>query len=207
MARKKQYDYFVALEHIAANTHKASTYLLQLVENYTEAHAIEQAEKIHMLEKEGDQLVRDVMNELYDAFITPIDREDIVEVTDKLDDILDGINGLCYLFGNLAITEMRPETDKFVHLVVDATEGVLTATKEFAKFKNSKTLKKMIQEVNDVEAKADHLYSELLRTLFTTETNPIEIIKWKNVYDQLELTMNRSELVVDLIDGLVIKNT
>lgn len=95
----------------------------------------------------------------------------------------------------------------FITYGVEATAGVLTATKEFAKFKNSKTLHTMINEVSEIEGKADKLYSESLKELFTNEQNPVEVIRWKNVYDQLEELLNASESVVNVIGGLVIKNS
>jgi uncharacterized protein Yka (UPF0111/DUF47 family) len=78
---------------------------------------------------------------------------------------------------------------------------------EFPKFKNSKTLKNMIIEVNDVESEGDLLFSNLKKQLFSEETNVLEIIKWKEIYDRFESILNASEEAVDIIDGLIIKNT
>ena len=149
----------------------------------------------------------ELTNELYDAFITPIDREDILVISERIDDILDGINGVTYLFENLVIEKMRPETDVFVDMIVTAAKGVHTATGEFPKFKHSKTLKSMIDEVNTIESEADRLYSRLKKDLFTEEKDPIEVIKWKEIYERLEAIINNSEDAVDIIDGMVIKNT
>ena len=138
MARKKQYDFFKAMEHLADNAHQAAEILASLVRNYEPATLSLEAEKIHKLEKEADTIVMELTNELYDAFITPIDREDILVISERIDDILDGINGVTYLFENLVIEKMRPETDVFVDMIVTAAKGVHTATGEFPKFKHSK---------------------------------------------------------------------
>ena len=207
MARKKQFDYFAAMEQLANNSHQAAGLLVKIVEDYDPSTLASEAEAIHRLEKGADQIVDDLTNELYDAFITPIDREDILVISERLDDILDGINGLTYLFENLAVDKMRPQTLEFTQLIVHATEGVHTAVKEFPKFKHSKTLKKMIDEVNHIESDADRLYSALKKELFTNEKDAIEIIKWKEIYDRYEVIINDSERAVDLIDGMVIKNT
>lgn len=207
MARKKQYDFFKAMEHLADNAHQAAEILASLVRNYEPATLSLEAEKIHKLEKEADTIVTELTNELYDAFITPIDREDILVISERIDDILDGINGVTYLFENLVIEKMRPETDVFVDMIVKAAKGVHTATGEFPKFKHSKTLKSMIDEVNTIESEADRLYSRLKKDLFTEEKDPIEVIKWKEIYERLEAIINNSEDAVDIIDGMVIKNT
>ncbi|MFK4565856.1 DUF47 domain-containing protein [Enterococcus sp. UD-01] len=207
MARKKQFDYFGALEHLAKNAHQAAELLEMLTVDYSLETLEDQAKQIHQLEHEADAIVRSILSELYVSFITPIDREDIVEITERLDDVLDTINSIAYLLGSLVVTELNENVLVFITYAVEATAGVLTATKEFAKFKNSKTLHAMIDEVSAIEGKADKLYSDSLKELFTVEQNPIEVIKWKNVYDKLEELLNASEAVVDVISGLVIKNS
>jgi predicted phosphate transport protein (TIGR00153 family) len=207
VARKKQFDYFGALEHLAKNAHQAAELLEMLTVNYSLETLEEQAKQIHQLEHEADAIVRSISSELYVSFITPIDREDIVEITERLDDVLDTINSIAYLLGSLVVKELNENVLVFITYAVEATAGVLTATREFAKFKNSKTLRAMIDEVSEIEGKADKLYSDSLKELFTDEQNPIEVIKWKNVYDKLEELLNASEAVVDVISGLVIKNS
>ncbi|WP_086312890.1 hypothetical protein A5821_000453 [Enterococcus sp. 7F3_DIV0205] len=207
MARKKQFDYFGELEHLAKNAHQAAELLEMIAIDYSLEKLESEAEKIHILEREGDQIVQKILNELYISFITPIDREDIVEITQRLDDVLDTINSIAYLLSSLVVKELNDNALIFITYGVEATAGVLTATKEFAKFKNSKTLHAMIDEVSEIEGKADKLYSDALKDLFTNEENPIEVIRWKNVYDQLEELLNASESVVDVIGGLVIKNS
>lgn len=207
MARKKQFDYFGELEHLAKNAHQAAELLELIAVDYSLEKLENEAEKIHSLEREGDQIVQKILNELYISFITPIDREDIVEITQRLDDVLDTINSIAYLLSSLVVKELNENAMVFITYGVEATAGVLTATKEFAKFKNSKTLHALIDEVSEIEGKADKLYSESMKNLFTNEQNPIEVIRWKNVYDQLEELLNASEAVVDVIGGLVIKNS
>lgn len=207
MARKKQFDYFGELERLAMNAHQAAELLEMIAMDYSLEKLEEESEKIHVLEKEGDQIVQKILSELYISFITPIDREDIVEITQRLDDVLDTINSITYLLSSLVVKELNDNAMVFISYGVEATVGVLAATKEFAKFKNSKTLHTMINEVSEIEGKADKLYSESLKELFTNEQNPVEVIRWKNVYDQLEELLNASESVVNVIGGLVIKNS
>lgn len=207
MARKKGFDYFAAMEQLATNGHLAAKRFSLLINDYSETALSEAAAEIHGLEKEGDQVIAELTNELYDSFITPIDREDMLVISERLDDILDGIMGLTYLFENLVITKIRPETNLFADMIVQATQGVETALKEFPKFKNSKTLRQMINDVNTIESEADLLYSKMKKALFTDEKEVLEIIKWKDIYDRFESIINDTESAVDIIDGMVIKNT
>ncbi|MDT2673545.1 DUF47 domain-containing protein [Enterococcus dongliensis] len=207
MVRKKQFDYFGKLEKMAQYSSESATLLLDLILDYSTEKFIDKSEKIHRLEGYGDRISKEIMTELYDAFITPIDREDIVMITNCLDDILDELNATTYLFENLLVYTIRPNTDKFLQLVVTATVDVVQATKEFAKFKHSKVLKQYIEQVNKTESEADRLYSSLVQDLFANEKDPIEVIKWRDIYNHLEKITDACEVAADVIEGLVIKNS
>lgn len=207
MARKKQYNYFNTMELLSENAHLAAEHLETIFENYKPEELIENSEVIHQLEKKNDLLVDELTNQLYDAFITPIDREDILIISECLDDIIDGINSMTYLLENLVVTTIRPETQTFSAFVSRAAKGVHLAMIEFPKFKNSKKLKQLIVEVNEIESEGDLLYSRLKKQLFSEEKDLLEIIKWKEIYDCFESIINDTERVVDIIDGMIIKNT
>lgn len=207
MARKKQYNYFQTMELLAKNAHLAAEHLEQIVQTFNPETIEVDSEVVHQLEKENDQLIDELTNELYDAFITPIDREDILIISERLDNIIDGINAMTYLFQNLVITEIRPGADVFASHVNQAVKGVHYAILEFPKFKNSKKMKQLILEVNQIESEADLLYSSLKRELFSNEKDPIEIIKWKEIFERFEKIVNECEISVDVIDGMIIKNT
>ena len=138
MARKKQYNYFNTMELLSENAYLAAEHLETIFENYNAEELIENSEVIHQLEKKNDLLVDELTNQLYDAFITPIDREDILIISECLDDIIDGINSMTYLLENLVVTTIRPETQTFSAFVSRAAKGVHLAMIEFPKFKNSK---------------------------------------------------------------------
>lgn len=207
MARKKGFNYFEAMEHLATNGKKASLLLNEVIMDYQLDTLAEKSEAIHELEQDGDEVVKKIMNELYVSFITPIDREDIVQIVDSLDDILDGINGLTYQFHHLNVTHLRAKTPEFVSLITKAVDGVEKAVKEFSHFKSSKTLNGLIDDVNRIESEGDSFYSDSLSSLFRVEKDPIEIIKWKVVYDSFEDILDNCEDSADIISGLVIKNS
>ena len=191
----------------ATNAYEAAKVLQEIVDNYSLENLVKKSEVVHQLEKENDEIVRKILNELYISFITPIDREDIVDITDHLDNIIDSINSLSYLLDHLVVEAMIAPALELTAYIVKATEGVKSATKEFAKFKNSKTLVSLIDEVNTIESQGDKLYSSAMKDLMTNEKDLLKVIKWKDVYDQLERTINDCESAVNIIVGIVIKNT
>ncbi|MBP1043131.1 DUF47 family protein [Vagococcus sp. BWB3-3] len=207
MAKRKGFDYFKALEELADKAKLAGAKLLYIVEHYDLGTVERLAEEIHVLEREGDVLVDTIMDELNRSFITPIDREDIVVITELIDDVLDGINSIPYQFDNYLIATMRPKTEKMAQYLVEATEGLAVVAHEFAKFKNSKTLGEMIVHVNTIEAKADQLYSSLIKDLFSNEKDVLEVVKWKEVFKRFEDAIDMSEKAADGLAGLVLKNT
>lgn len=208
MIRKKKFDFFKAMQHLADDALKASKVLTEIIENYDPDQFSEKCQQINDIETDGDEDVKKMMNELYVAFITPIDREDIVQLVDKLDNIIDGINGLTYEFYYLNIQEMRPETDKFMDLINEAIAAVQQSVAEFSHFKNSKTLVQNIDNTNRIESLGDELYTKHLRKLFSEEENdPITIIRWQKIYGGFEKVLDSCEDCADVMGGLVIKNS
>lgn len=123
MARKKQFDYFGELNQLATNAYEAAKVLQEIVDNYSLENLVKKSEAIHQLEKENDEIVRKILNELYISFITPIDREDIVDITDHLDNIIDSINSLSYLLDHLVVEEMIAPALELTAYIVKATEA------------------------------------------------------------------------------------
>lgn len=207
MVRKKGYDFFKAMEHLSDDALETSTVLNQMIINFDSQQWLQQSQKIHEIENDGDHDVKEIMHELYVAFITPIDREDIVQLVDKLDDIIDGMDGLTYEFAYLNIQELRPETDKFLELICEAVTAVQQSVQEFSHFKNSKTLNSNIDNANRIESLGDDLYTKNLTILFSKETDPIEVIRWQKIYAGFEKVLDACEDCADVITGLVIKNS
>jgi len=208
MLRKKKFDYFNAMEHLADGALEASAVLTDIINDYHSDKFTEQSEQIHKIEADCDNDVKEIMNELYVAFITPIDREDIVQLVGKLDNIIDGINDLTFEFHYLNIQELRAGTDEFMKLINAAIKAVQQAVKDFSHFKNSKTLKKNIEDANRIESLGDDLYTDHLGVLFREENiNPITIIRWQKIYAGFEKVLDACEDCADVITGLTIKNS
>lgn len=207
MLRKKEFDFFKAMEHLASDGLEASHALNHIVTEFDSEHWTQKSEQVHQIENDGDDDVKKIMHELYISFITPIDREDIVQLTDKLDNIIDGIDGLTYEFAYLNIQEMRPHTKEFIDLICEAVEAVQQSVKEFSHFKNSKTLNQNIENANHIESLGDDLYTKNMAILFSEEKDPINVIRWQKLYASFEKVLNACEDCADVMTSLVIKNS
>ena len=201
----KEYNYFDQFVQQMSLCKKAAQQLMSMIENYTNITA--QADEIHDTEHTADTLVHEILEELNRSFITPIDREDIVSLVNKLDDITDSIEDVANLFDMLSITQIKPEALEMAKLILAGCETLFDAISEFTHYKNSKTLRDLTVEVNKAEEEGDRTHRSFIKALYQMETDPINLMKWKEIFDMMEKVLDDCEDVADLLDGLVIKNT
>ncbi|MDR0838453.1 MAG: DUF47 family protein [Oscillospiraceae bacterium] len=202
---KKNYNYFEQFEKQMALCEKAAEQLVEMLEDYTDVQ--NKAEKIHDTEHHADEQLHELMHELNRSFVTPIDREDIVQVANAFDDITDTIEDVANLLDVMSIEDVKPEAKEMAKLILEGSRSLSTLVSEFHLFKSSKKLNDLIIEVNDVEAKGDVLHRSVLKKMFRDEKDAIQLMKWKQIFDTMEETLDYIEDVADLIDGLVIKNS
>jgi len=163
--------------------------------------------KIEDLEHNGDRLVNVVVKELNEAFITPIDREDIYSLIKKLDDILDLINSTMHRFLMYDINESTNEAKLLADMIVECTKHILELMDGLNSVSNkAKRTNEKIISIHKIESEADCLFRKTVAELFKSETNPIEIIKWKEIYQILEDTIDNCEKIANTVEGVVIKN-
>jgi predicted phosphate transport protein (TIGR00153 family) len=163
--------------------------------------------KIEELEHKGDKLVRIITRELNEAFITPIDREDIYSLIKKMDDVLDLTNSTMHRFVMFDINESTEACKLLAEMIVQCTGCIVEIMDELNSAGNkAKHIREKIIKINKIENEADCLFRKIVSELFKNETNPIEIIKWKEIYQTLENTIDKCEKIANTIEGVVIKN-
>jgi uncharacterized protein Yka (UPF0111/DUF47 family) len=163
--------------------------------------------KTESLEDKGDELVRSVIKELNEAFITPIDREDIYEIVNEMDNILDLINSTMHRFIMFNIEECTDGSRIIGNLLVQATNGLVELMDELRiKGCKSKHIPEQISNICKFESEADKIGRITVADLFQKETDPLTVIKWKEIYQILENTIDNCEKVATIVEGVVIKN-
>lgn len=202
---KKEVNYFELLSGMVACSHTAAQRLEQMLKNYTDVE--KQADEIHDIEHQGDQLLHSLVAELNRAFITPIDREDILQIADGIDSITDAIEDVANLFDMLSIESVQDEAKEMAVLTVRCSHALCKAIGEFQHFKHSKLLNEMIVDVNHIEEEGDRLHRRVVKALYRNkDLQTLEIIKWKEIYDAMENILDTCEDVADMLEGLVVKN-
>ncbi|MBN1605912.1 MAG: DUF47 domain-containing protein [Polyangiaceae bacterium] len=195
------YDVFEAASEIA---YQSALILQDLVLHFDDPDA--KIKALEDKEHEGDQQVHAMMDRLNKSFITPIDREDLFAISKDLDNITDAIESTAHLFMMFDVQTVKDDAKSLVRLIVEATAEVHALTKEMKHFKKSKELKVKVIEVNRLENEGDRLRRRAVHTLFTQEKDPLEVLKWREVYESLESALDACEDVANLILSVVVKH-
>jgi Protein of unknown function DUF47. len=186
------------------DTCKAAEILQNLFTNYNDID--EKIGAIEKLEHSCDRTIHDIIEHLNRSFITPIDREDIFLIAKTLDDIIDNIEATAQALKLFMITRIRPQTVEMARLVTQCTRVLAEVVGELKVMKTSKTLQPKIIEVNNIENQGDETYNRIIQELFAKEQNPVEIIKWKEIIESMESTLDTCESIANMIEGIVSKN-
>jgi len=160
-------------------------------------------ELIRDAEHRCDALTHDTIQRLHRTFVTPFDREDLYALASALDNVMDAIDHAAVLVRLYRITKVLPGARELTHTVSSSTARLDDALDALEK---RKPVQPHAVEINRLENEADRAYQNALQTLFDTQTDPILIIKWKEVFDMLELITDACEDVANVIEGVVVKH-
>jgi uncharacterized protein len=197
----KQGEFYTLLIKQAANVHSGAVRLASLLENYQDPELGER--DLHAIEHRGDELVHEVMSLLNESFITPIDREDLHALTSGLDDVIDLVHEVSEHLALYRIRETRPEALELAQLVVAATDQICAA---IGNLSAGRALAHHWVEVNRLENEGDRVSKEAIARLFDEELPPLDVIKWKDVFERLEGAIDAAEDVANVLEAIVLKN-
>jgi hypothetical protein len=150
-----------------------------------------------------DTMTHDAIQRLHRTFVTPFDREDLYALATTLDTVMDAIDHAASLVELYRIQVVRAGARELAHAVTGATDHMHAALQAMA---TKKPVNPHSVEINRLENVADREYQTAIRSLFDDETDPILIMKWKELYDNLELITDCCEDVANVIEGIVVKH-
>jgi uncharacterized protein len=162
--------------------------------------------EIKDIEHKGDKMQHEILKQLNKSFITPFDREDIYAIAKGLDDIIDHIEYTASRFIMLNIDKPTEEARELGDLIAQCCVEVKNVMEEMKSMKSSKELAAKIIEVNRLEEVGDKLSRKAIKDLFRSDKPVLEIIKWREIYEALENTMDACEDVANAVEGVVMKN-
>jgi predicted phosphate transport protein (TIGR00153 family) len=197
----REEKYFGMLSQLAAKVREGGEIFVQLFEDF--ANRAVYGEQIKHVELACDDLAAKISQKLNSSFITPIDREDIYLLITELDDVIDLINDLARRFDIYGIISPRPEAKEIAQIIARSTLEIEGA---FAMLERRQELGEHCAAIRQLEKRADSLYSDALRRLFTLEKDPMEVVKWMSIFEELENTVDRCKDVAEALEAVVVKN-
>ena len=165
----------------------------------------ERLEKLVSLEHEGDLVTHELIEYTKKMFITPLDREDIFNITKGIDNITDGIESTAHLFYMYNVTSATPEAIELVDKLMAVTSDLVIVISELRNLSRSTIIVKKIIDVNTLENEADLIYRKAMRKLFENPDDILSVLKWKDLYHHLENTIDACETLANEIRGVGMK--
>lgn len=169
----------------------------------TDPPRTDKAFEIKEVEHQCDFLTHEIIQRLNKTFVTPIDREDIHALAKALDDVMDEIDNAAHLIPLYRIEKIRGGTRELVRVILEQTDQI-RAGMEALEVKKG-VLERTI-EINRLENEADRIHKVAVGALFDEESDPIAVIKWKEIFDVLERATDRCEDVANLLENVVVKH-
>lgn len=197
----KFYEFFKESANIA---YKAANLLVEFLDDLENAE--ENIKKIKAVEHEGDKIQHDIFKELNNTFITPFDREDIYVIASDMDDIIDFIESTASRFIMLNVSSCADAAKDLSKMILNSCKQIIVIMQELKNMKTSKELSEKIIEVNRIEEEGDVISRDAIKKLFRGNMAVIDVMKWREIYQYLEDTLDSCEDLANVVEGVVMKN-
>ena len=207
MARKQDAFYFDNFTACIDCACQAAHLLYQCMRDFDPQRIQEKLGEMHAVEHAADMKKHELLNVLAKAFITPIEREDILLLSQNIDEVTDKIEDVLLRLYCNNVQRIRPDALKLSAVVIRCCEEAKSMLEEFTQFRHSKTLHGRIVHINTMEEEADEIFISSLRSLHTTCSDPLEVIVWREIYTYLEKCVDACEHVADIVESVVMKNS
>jgi len=196
-------NFYRWFEQAAENNVAAALGLQQLCADYKNAPAA--AERIHDYEHKGDDISHQIYDELNRVFVTPLDREDIIALTRSLDDVTDLIHASADAMAVYNIKESTTAACALAGTIVAATKIVAQAMPKLRNRRTFRDVSTAVIEINRLENEADEVLRDALMELFRDPKDPMDVIRWRDIYEMMESVTDAAEDISDVLRSLVTK--
>ncbi len=200
----KEESFFEFFERAARNAHEGSCELLEFLEKHDDL--LERAKRIKDIEHTGDRITHEALDRMNRTFITPIDREDMHELVVRLDDIIDLIDTAVNRMVAYKVGKPPQAAIELARCLKHATQLIVEAMPLLRDMKNARALTEKTIAIQTQENDADRVMHAGLAELFESTPDPRDIIKWKDILEEIESSTDRCEDVANALDSIVLKN-
>jgi hypothetical protein len=196
-------QFFDLFEQHAERTREAAALLAAMLRDGADPER--HAARVKDVEHRGDEITHTVIERLHQTFITPMDRDDIHLLISRMDDVLDLIDASSERIWLYGIRTMQPEAREFADVLEKAVEELVGAVRVLRDLKDRARLIAHCTEINRLENAGDAILRRAVARLFNESVDPIHVIKWKEIYDNLEDAIDRCEDVANVIEGVALE--
>jgi predicted phosphate transport protein (TIGR00153 family) len=198
----REREFFDLFEEAGANIVRAAELLERMLEHWPDHREL--ARDVLVCEHEGDRITHDIIQRLNSTFVTPIDREDIYALASALDDIVDYTEEVADFLGLYRIEAPMTQAQQLARILHQSCRAVCGA---IPRLRNFGDIHHYTVEINRLENDGDRVAREALASLFEHGTDPMVVIRWKDIFDRLEAAVDSTETAAHILEGIVIKNT
>ena len=202
----KENRFFFLLHQSTMNIQQVARRFRDLMENFENMEA--KVQEIKELEEFGDQIIHEITQSLHRTFVTPIDREDILALASRLDDVVDAIDEAAQYTLEYSIKEPSeyaiPPSDIIVKCAAKLEQAVSMLSSKSSKLND---IIPITVEINRLEHEADKIASHAMGDLFNNGFSVIDILKWRDIYNDMEEATDRAEDAANVLEGIVLKHS
>lgn len=200
----KNHIFFELLEKQAEATVRAAKEFQKLAQDF--ANLPKYAARIKEIETEADHITHEFANKIDTTFVTPLDKEDLHALSSELDDVTDYIEACTGRMGLYQLKEARPDLASLVTMLVAITEAMLEAVKTLRTMPGREKLQGLLIRIHQIENDHDTAFRKALADLLNAPgADPIQVIKWKEVYDRIETSVDKCEDIANIIESVAVK--
>lgn len=211
MAKKTRFDYFDSFSRQIRYAQDESSRLIELLQDYQiqeDGWMHGQVDAMHQLENDADEVTHAILAQLAVEFMPPIDREDVSELAQLLDDVVDSIDEIVQHLYMYNLSLIHPDAVRMAQMLDESVRALVDAVDVFRDFKKPKKLAKLLSVVHDKESEADDIYMEAKRDLFLHHTDtPVYLLGWSSMFSHMEEACDRCEKAASVMSTIALKNS
>jgi uncharacterized protein len=195
-------EFFPLFDQAAENLAECARLLRDLVHEFEDVHA--KHGRINECERKGDELTRTILRRLDASFLAPFDREDVHELTEQIDDVVDDIQAISDLLVLHDVDEPLAEVREMADVLVKAAEANVAL---IAKLSRLRGIEPELEAVDRLESEADRIYRRTVAHLFSGDFNAFDVLRWKDIVEAIEASVNGVENISDIVEGIALKHS
>lgn len=199
----KDEKFFDLLEQQSALIHQSAIVFNDLIKNWEVNQS--GVDNLRNLEHECDSTTHEILDKLNRTFVTPFDREDIHILAKQLDDVVDIIQSVSERMILFRITKIKGDLTELAKVLEEAVSLIPKVISSIRQIDKPRQILDYCIEINRLENKGDRVSEKAIGNLFQNEKDPMEVIKWKEIYDSVEFAIDRCEDIANTIEGIVVK--